>query len=104
MRRKFVIFLSVLFLLVGATLWAQEEGHGRTAEVILNEIKQNQGVTNISLIDPDLIRPALLEELGDAVMGLMIADEERHEWMDEMMVLFSKGKLLQYALTLDIYY
>lgn len=86
MKKIFVITLSIMFLIVGTTLWAQEEeGHGRTADVILNEIKQVQGVTSITLIDPDLIRPALLEELGDAVMDLMIADEERHEWMDEMM-------------------
>ncbi|MCK9438096.1 MAG: hypothetical protein M0Q12_12930 [Synergistaceae bacterium] len=86
MNKIVVITLSIMFLIVGTTLWAQEEeGHGRTADVILNEIKQVQGVTSITLIDPDLIRPALLEELGDAVMDLMIADEERHEWMDEMM-------------------
>lgn len=85
MKRIAVIILSVMFLFVGTTLWAQEDGHGREADVIIDEIKQNQGVGTISLIDPDEISPVLLEELGDAVMGLMIVDEQQHEWMDQMM-------------------
>jgi uncharacterized membrane protein len=74
-----------MFLIVGTTLWAQEEGHGRASSVIINEIKQNQNVESISQINPAKISPLLLEELGDAVMGLMIGDEQQHEWMDEMM-------------------
>ena len=85
MKKIIVLTLSVIFLIGGTTLWAQEDGHGRGVDVIINEIKQNQGVESITLIDPDQIRPTLLEELGDSVMGLMIADEARHEWMDEMM-------------------
>ncbi len=50
--------------------------------MIINEIRQNQGVGSITLIDPDLISPALLEKLGDVVMGFMIADEQQHEYMD----------------------
>lgn len=85
MKKIMVLILSVMFLFIGTTLWAQEDGHGREVGVIINEIKQNQGVGTISLIDPDQISPALLEELGDAVMGLMITDEQQHEWMDQMM-------------------
>ncbi|MGB4406369.1 MAG: SHOCT domain-containing protein [Sphaerochaeta sp.] len=85
MKRILVLTLVVLFLIVGTTLWAQEEGHGRSADVIINEIKQTQGVGSITQIKSDQVSPALLEELGDAVMGLMIADEQQHEWMDEMM-------------------
>jgi len=85
LKRILIITLSVMFLLVGTTLWAQEDGHGRSADVIINEIKQDQSVESITLIDPDQVSPALLEELGDSVMGLMIADEQQHVWMDEMM-------------------
>lgn len=85
LKKTLILTLSVIFLLTGAMLWAQEEGHGRAADVIINEIKQNQSVESITQIDPDLVSPALLEELGDAVMALMIGDEQQHEWMDEMM-------------------
>jgi len=85
MKKILILTLSVMFLIVGATLWAQEEGHGRAASVIIDEIKQNQGVASLSLIDADQVNPALLEELGDAVMGLMIGDERQHQWMDEML-------------------
>jgi len=85
MRKIRMIILSVMFLIMGTMLWAQEDGHDREAIVIINEIKQEQGVRTISQIDPDQLSPAVLEELGDAVMGLMIVDEEQHEWMDEMM-------------------
>ncbi len=85
LKKIIILTLSVMLLLVGTTLWAQVEGHGRTADVIINEIKQNQSVESIIQIDPNQVTPALLEELGDAVMGLMIGDEQQHEWMDEMM-------------------
>ena len=85
MKKILVLTLSVMFLILGTTLWAQEESHGRAADVIINEIKQNQSAGSIALIDPEQVSPALLEELGDAVMGLMIADEQQHEWMDAMM-------------------
>ena len=74
-----------MFLIVGTSLWAQEEGHDRVSNVIINEIKQQQNVESISQINTTKISPLLLEELGDAVMGLMISDEQQHEWMDEMM-------------------
>lgn len=77
--------LIVIIIISGFPIWAQEDGHGRETEEIVNEIQQNQGVDSISEIDPDRVRPALLEELGDSIMGLMIADEQQHAWMDEMM-------------------
>jgi hypothetical protein len=78
-KRNISAVLCAVFFLAGTLLFSQEEGHGREVAVIINEIKQNQNVESITQIDPDLIRPGILEELGDSVMSLMIADEERHE-------------------------
>lgn len=75
----------LVFLMVTVTISAQDAGHGRDIETIVAEIQQLQGVDTFTAIDPDTVPPALLEELGDAVMDRMIGDEERHSWMDQMM-------------------
>lgn len=74
-----------LILTMAVTITAQDAGHGRDIETIVAEIQQMQGVDTFTAIDPDSVPPALLEELGDAVMDRMIGDEERHAWMDQMM-------------------
>ncbi len=76
---------ALVFLMVTVTISAQDAGHGRDIETIVAEIQQMQGVDTFTAIDPDTVPPALLEELGDAVMDRMIGDEERHSWMDQMM-------------------
>ncbi len=85
MKKILIITLSVMFLLVGTTLWADEDMHVRSVDVIIAELEQAQGVQSISQIDPNKVSDAQLIELGDAVMGLNIGDDQRHEWMDEMM-------------------
>ena len=84
MRKVLVALLSIMFLLAGATLWAQEDTHGRSLDYIIGEIKAEQEVQDIASIDPDQVAPALLTELGDAVMGLIFPDDAQHEWMDRM--------------------
>lgn len=84
--KKITIITVIIVLLFGGTaLCAQEEEHGRSADEIINEIMRKQNVDTIAEITPDRVDAETLEELGDAVMGLMIADEAQHEWMDEMM-------------------
>lgn len=85
-KRCAIGILSLSFLLVPAfVLTANEGGHGSGIDQIIAEIEQTQGVDTISEINPDRVSPKLLEELGDAVMGIMISDEQQHEWMDQMM-------------------
>ena len=80
------IMIVLIILIFGTVmLSAQAEEHGRQSDAILNEIIDNQGVDSIGRIDPDQVSTELLEELGDAVMGLMIADERQHAVMDRMM-------------------
>lgn len=83
MRRVFWVVAAAAML--ATPLWAQEEAHGREVSVIVAEIKAEQDVKRLSEINPDAVDPKLLEELGDAVMALTIADEEQHRWMDRMM-------------------
>ena len=83
--RKIFIMLSILLIAGTMLLNAQAEEHGRMSDTIINEIKRNQKVDSIGQINPDKVSTELLEELGDAIMVLMIADEEQHAVMDRMM-------------------
>jgi len=76
--------VALAFFVAGIAT-AQEDAHGRDVEEILQQIIQVQGVERVGQIDANAVDRDLLEELGDGVMGLMIADDERHEWMDRMM-------------------
>ena len=77
---------ALLFLLSAALLYADDEGeHGRSLEVILQEIRQKQGMGPEEAIDPRRVSDEDLEELGEAVMSIMHPDPEQHEIMDQMM-------------------
>ncbi len=62
-----------------------EPGHARSPDAVVSEIRQELGIGPEERVDPSRVPPGLLEELGDAVMGVMIGDEDRHEWMDRRM-------------------
>lgn len=86
MKRWKVIVLTVaMAVMVTGLAWTQEDVHGRSVEEILQQIMRNQGVERVGAINPNELDMELLEELGDGVMGLMVADEQQHEWMDRMM-------------------
>ena len=77
--------LLVILITVAAMVSADVDGHGRSIEEVLAEIRDDLGLDEDERIDPDAVPPELLEELGDAVMGEIHSDPETHEWMDEMM-------------------
>jgi uncharacterized membrane protein len=86
--RKTAILIFLFSVLTAAFVMADDEaGHGtvRSINAILGEIREQQGIGPGERIDPDRVDPGLLEELGEAVMSLMVPDPERHEWMDRMM-------------------
>jgi uncharacterized membrane protein len=62
-----------------------DAGHERSVEEILTEIREKLNLGSSDRIDPDRVSDGDLEELGDAVMGLMHPDTREHELMDEMM-------------------
>jgi hypothetical protein len=87
MRRVFLLVL-VLFVGVFALVFADSDAadpHGRSVEEVLREIREGQGLGSQDRIDPDRIDDQLLEELGEAVMSLMVPDPKEHARMDEMM-------------------
>ena len=84
MRRTLLSVLVILFaaggLFVGTgPAFADDEGHGKSVEQVEAEIRTELGLKADERIDPDKVPPALLEELGDAVMGVMHPDPEQ-QW------------------------
>ncbi len=51
----------------------------------LSKIRKGEGLKEGASIDPDKVGPALLAELGDDVMDVVIGNKQGHEWMDNMM-------------------
>ncbi len=80
-----ITFFAWNFLAYADTDVAGEEAHGKPLEVVLQEIRISQGITENERIDPDKVSDEKLEELGDAVMSVMHPDPREHEWMDNMM-------------------
>jgi uncharacterized membrane protein len=78
----------VTLLLSGISLYADsdEEGvHGKPLEVVLQEIREKHGLGPDETINPRKVGDEDLEELGEALMGVMHPDSQQHETMDEMM-------------------
>lgn len=77
--------LLVILITITAIVSADADGHSGSIEDVLAEIRHDLDLDEDERIDPDVVPPQLLEELGDAVMGDIHPDPEIHEWMDEMM-------------------
>ncbi|AEV28569.1 putative membrane protein [Sphaerochaeta pleomorpha str. Grapes] len=83
--KKTVAFLACILLLCIVPLGAEVIDYTQSTQLIVQKIMDNQGVSTIKQIDPDKVSDAQLERLGDAVMGILIPDEQQHAWMDQMM-------------------
>ena len=88
MRIKF-IFLSrllviLLFFQFSTNIFADSK-HERSINEIISNIRSELGLKEKDKIDPNKVSDVLLEELGDALMGVMHSDSRQHEWMDNMM-------------------
>lgn len=55
----------------------------KSIDVVLSEIRQEQGIKGTDTINVDKVSAAKLEELGDSVMEVMIGNSAMHEQMDE---------------------
>jgi uncharacterized membrane protein len=62
-----------------------EDVHDKPLEVVLEEIRAQQGIGKDERIDPEKVSDEQLEKLGDALMSVMHPDPREHEWMDNMM-------------------
>ena len=83
MKRLF--FALVISAIIALPLWADTDEHDALVDNVLSGIRNELGLKENDNIDPDMVPQNLLEELGDAVMGLTRPDARQHEWMDDMM-------------------
>lgn len=88
--RKGLIALAVLaFAIVGATsAFSQSTGeeHGSQAiDQIMGQIRSELKLGASDRIDPNQVPKPLMISLGDAVMDVMIPNQQQHEFMDQMM-------------------
>jgi uncharacterized membrane protein len=82
MNTKLFILSVILFISVFAFAM---ESDIKNIDAVLLEIRTEQGLKDKGKINPDKVKPKLLEELGDSVMELTIGNHDRHEIMDKMM-------------------
>ena len=94
----FVILWLVVIPLAAA------ETHGRELTEIVDEIVHIVGTDQLQTISPDTLPPALLEELGDAVMGVLLNDDWHHERMDAMLGGEGSAQLTLYHQNLGAQY
>lgn len=81
-----ILVLLALSLSLAASAFAQSPmAEPRSIDAIVADIEQKQGVTAPDQIKADKVDPTLLEELGDAVMDVMIGNTAMHDRMDRML-------------------
>jgi uncharacterized membrane protein len=91
MKKSIFILIGVFVLtlsLTGILLYAdsdEESAHGKPLEVVLQEIREKQGLGPDEAINPRKVSDEDLEELGETLMGVMHPNSRQHELMDEMM-------------------
>jgi len=82
MKKLMGLAVTLVFILTTVLIVYAEDMEPRSVDVILAEIQQEQGVQKPEDITADDVSKTKLEELGDAVMEVMIGNTERHELMD----------------------
>lgn len=58
---------------------------GQSLAEMTTRIMEQQSVNTPGDVDPDLLSPSDLEELGFHVMGVIVDDDRWHDWMNEML-------------------
>ncbi len=84
--KKSITFLVILLFASLFTVSAfAHTGEVRSVDVILDELLQEQGVSEVKELNCDEITDEHFGELGDAAMSVMHPDQEQHTMMDTMM-------------------
>ncbi len=90
--KKSLILIATIFIFgfmfSGTGLIADSSGdevNGKPIEVVLQEIREHEGLGPDDSINPRRVSKKDLEELGEAVMSVMFPDPEQHRIMDDMM-------------------
>ncbi len=80
------VFIFILAISLAGGLWAQGMPmEPRSVDAIIADIEKQQSVSTTDMVNVDKVAPSLLEELGDAVMGVIIGDPAHHDVMDRML-------------------
>jgi hypothetical protein len=64
--------------------FGQAMAEPRSLDAIVADIEKQQNVTTLDKVAADKVAPAVVEELGDAVMEVMIGNSAMHDRMDKM--------------------
>jgi len=88
--RKMVIVLAVLGFGIGgagaAFTQSMSDEHGsQSVDQIMGQIRSELKLGQNDRIDPNQVPSTLMIKLGDAVMDVMIPNQQQHEYMDQMM-------------------
>ena len=83
MKKLLISTLITIFIIMSfsALIMAADMGP-KSIDVVLKEIRQEQGISSTETINVDKVSAAKLEELGDSVMEVMIGNSAMHEQMD----------------------
>ncbi|MEX2462374.1 MAG: SHOCT domain-containing protein [Paenibacillaceae bacterium] len=83
MKKLFIIsILSMLFVLSFSFIAYAKP---KNIDVVMSEIRQEQGLKSDGEINVDKVSVSKLESLGDSVMEAMVGNSEVHEQMDKNM-------------------
>ena len=82
--KKITIFTIVaIFVVMSLSVFTFAADMGpKSVDVVLSEIRQEQGIKSTDTINVDKVSAAKLEELGDSVMEVMIGNTAMHDQMD----------------------
>ena len=78
------LFFWTTLVLVGAGAAFAGMAEPRSLDAVVADIEQQQNVKALGDVNVDKVKPDLLEELGDAVMDVIIGNAAMHDRMDRM--------------------
>lgn len=82
----FGVFVLTMFLTgISISADSNEDQHGKSLEVVLQEIREKYGISPDEAINPRKVNDEDLEEIGEAAMSIMHPDPKVHRLMDDMM-------------------
>jgi len=89
MRKGLIsLIAATLILAVGALVFAQSRSDQQSSpavDQILSQIRTELKLGPNDKISPDQVPAPLMVKLGDAVMDIMIPNQQQHAFMDQMM-------------------
>jgi len=83
--KRYVLISAMVIAIIGGLGAQGMPMEPRSVELIVVDIEKQQNVSATEMVNVDKVPAAMLEELGDAVMGVIIGDSAHHDAMDRML-------------------